>query len=215
MRNQTLLFVPVVVLLIGCSQPIPGVLPTSPSLPTTPSADPTPCLKPDPRDPFVSGKTKMFADLMSAQRVVPFPIEVPTGWENEPEIFGISYTQADNGERHLYLLYRPWKPSEEWPIVEMTIQFGQSSLSMVETLQDGLVNACAMTAVKVGDAQGFTFWDAGVGKSNAAALIWQRDDFKISIWLTSDEGGPTESEPHPLDTLLLQLAQSLKPLQSR
>jgi hypothetical protein len=158
------------------------------------------------------GKTQELSDLATAQTLVPFTIKVPRDWETMPSVERITFTESDNGERNLSLTYQAWKPSSEWSTVEMDIEFAQSNQSIVEYLQAGLVNACAFTPVELRNGQGFTFWDAGVGKSNAAVVIWQEGDLKFSIWLYGRETMPTENNPHPFDRLLLRLADSMKPL---
>jgi hypothetical protein len=91
------------------------------------------------------GKTQELSDLATAQTLVPFTIEVPMGWEARPSIQRITFTESDEGERNLSLTYQTWKPSNEWPPVEMSIEFAQSKQSIVEYLQAGFECVCVYT----------------------------------------------------------------------
>ncbi len=153
-----------------------------------------------------------FPDLAMAQAAVPFTLTLPAGWENPPIVQRIDYTESENGERYLSVFYEPWKPGGDWPTMDMEIMFAQSQQTITEYLQAGLVNACAYTPVSLRSGPGFTFWDAGPGKSSAAVLIWQEGEVKISIWLNGQGSAPTDADPHPWDKLLQQIADSLKPV---
>ena len=94
---------------------------------------------------------------------------------------------------------------------QMSLEFSQSAWSPLEYLSQGLVNACFRRPVEVRQTTGFTFWDAGAGKSGAGVLIWQTGDLKVSIWLLGQDVQPLEEDPHPFDDLLLLLAESMQP----
>ena len=218
MRTQALFLTACLTLLTACSVPATTPTPPLPPFPTpvapqTVLPASTPCLEPNPQQTLAVGQSRELPDLPAAQAAVPFTVTAPAGWETAPVLVGIILTEADNGDRNLSLTYRPWKPSGEWPVVYMEIMFAQTRQSIVEYLQAGLVNACVLTPVSLRQGQGYTFWDAGEGKSNAAVLIWQEGDLKTSIWLIGKGVTPTDANPHPWDKLLFEVAESMKPVE--
>jgi hypothetical protein len=220
-KNLLLLITLCLALLAACSLPAPTGTPPprptappppvpTPALPQTVPPAPTQCLEPNPPRTLVVGHSQELPDLRAAQAAAPFTVTAPAGWATPPALDRIIFTEADNGERNLSVTYQTWKPSSEWPRMDMEIIFAQSKQSIVEYLQAGLVNACALMPVSLRQGSGFTFWDAGMGKSNAAVLIWQERDLKISIWLIGQGAAPTADNPHPWDKLLLEIADSMK-----
>ena len=193
----------------ACRRPLPTPTPAPP--PFAPAASPTPCLAPAPRQIWLPATTQDFATLAAAQAVVPFPILTPAGWERLPPLQIAMFTETENGELNLSLLYPDWQPTAGGPTLGMTLDFSRSSGSLLDYLARGLVNACYQQPVAVRGTTGLAFWDAGDGKSNAGVLIWQEGGLKISLWLTGRDAQPSAESPHLFDDLLLRLAASLQP----
>ena len=66
--------------------------------------------------------------------------------------------------------------------------------------------------VQVRGQSGFSYWSPGNASGNSAHLIWHEESINYEIDLYGNWPQPDESNPHRLDSLLLQIAASLQPL---
>ncbi len=93
----------------------------------------------------------------------------------------------------------------------ITLYYNQSEETILEYLAARLVNACVLQEVQVSGHAGYTLWDAGMG-GEPAVLIWQDGDLKVSIWVELGDVHPRADNPHVLDDLLRQMADSMRPV---
>jgi hypothetical protein len=66
-----------------------------------------------------------------------------------------------------------------------------------------------LRSVSVRGQSGYTFWQPSNTDGNSAWLIWNEGDRTYMISFYGDWPGPTEEDPHPVDDLMLLVAESL------
>ena len=186
------------------SAPVPS---PTPRLPVQPSPEPTRCLSVEAWRPS-SGSTQEIHDLSALPHTVPFPVGLPAYLPKDVVFHRALYTAHEDGTHDLSIYYQPIDPPSDGRGAHVIVRHSYSGQSMVQYLRSRLINACTLTQVAVGDAQGYTFWVRGDRRS---ALIWQQGDLKTSIWLVLNDVQPSQSNPHVLDELLHEIANSMKP----
>jgi hypothetical protein len=198
-------------LLLSCGQRLPTPYPSPmPRVAPLPSPERTRCLQPREWRPPAGKNSGDTRDLAGLQHAVPFPLQVPTYLPRGFTLDWALYNEYADGTWDIAIYYARL-PSDTQAGGLITLYYNQSEETILEYLAARLVNACALRDVQVSGHGGYTLWDAGTG-GESAVLIWQDGDLKVSIWVELGDVRPSAEVPHALDDVLLQIADSMRPI---
>jgi hypothetical protein len=201
----------ITVLLLSCGQRLPTPYPSpTPRVAPPPSPESTRCLQPREWRPSAGKNSGDTRDLTGLQQAVPFPLQAPTYLPDGFTLDRATYNEYVDGTWDVAIYYARL-PNDTQAGGLITVYYNQSAETILEYLAARLVNACALQQVQVSGHAGYTLWDAGTG-GEPAVLIWQDGDLKVSIWVELGDVRPSADKPHILDDLLLQLAESMRPI---
>jgi len=187
------------------TRPVPSPTPESPS-PSRPQ--PTRCLGVEEWHP--GGGESIDIPSLSDLHLVSFPVELPAYLPDGVIFQQAFHTRYADGSSDLSISWRS-DESVDGPRTRVKVIYNRSRLPIVRYLKTRLVNACGLTETTVRDHPGYTFWQP---ESGTAVLIWQEDDLKVSIWLNGSDARPSEDDPHSLDAVLFQIAESMRPAET-
>jgi hypothetical protein len=198
-------------LLLSCAPRLPTPYPSpTPRVAPPPSPEPTRCLQAREWQPPAGKNSADTRDLPTLQGAVPFPLQAPAYLPNGFTLDWAMYNEYVDGTWDIAIYYARL-PSTTQAGGLITVYYNRSGETILEYLAARLANACGLREVTVGGHAGYTFWDAGSG-GEPAVVIWQDGDLKVSIWLELGDVHPTADNPHLLDDLLLQMANSMRPV---
>lgn len=201
----------VAMLLLSCAPRLPTPYPSpTPRVAPSPSPEPTRCLQPRDWRPPAGKNGGDTHNLPTLQQAVPFPLQAPTYLPDGFTLDRATYGEYVDGTWDVAIYYARL-PGATQAGGLITVYHNRSAETILEYLAARLVNACGLREVTVGAHPGYTFWDAG-SSGEPAVVIWQDGDVKVSIWIELSDVHPTADNPHLLDDLLLQMAESMRPI---
>ncbi|MGD0610392.1 MAG: hypothetical protein ABSB41_02675 [Anaerolineales bacterium] len=162
--------------------------------------------------PSMPAKYGMFSDLSAAQKAARFALWLP-GYvpDNLPFIKASVADYADGSENVSVLYSEPGDPLDaNLKVLNLQIAETDQPITLDTVAHQFKVIARDVREVQVRGQTGFTYWSPGGAEGNSAHLDWREGTFNFSISLFGNWPQPDESNPHGLDTMLLQIAGSLK-----
>src|SRR5271157_513915 len=160
------------------------------------------------------GRTLEFSSLESARNAAGFPLMAP-GFipANLPFSGGWLMDNADGSESVQLNYFEPGDPLDaNIRSVFVSQTWTNQPITPAAAVQQRREVAWDVQKVQVRGQSGFSYWSPGNASGNSAHLIWREESINYEIDLYGNWPQPDESNPHRLDSLLLQIAASLQPL---
>jgi len=153
-----------------------------------------------------------FAKLSDAQNAATFPFLTPTFVPGHLPFYKAWVSDYDDGSQSIRILYTV--PSDKLDanqkMVDVQLTKTDASVTLDFVTHQFKVIALDVRDVRVRGQTGYTYWSPAVAAGNSAALMWREGQLNIKVTLLGAWPQPDESNPHRLDDLLLEIAESLR-----
>jgi hypothetical protein len=157
-----------------------------------------------------------FNDLLSAQQIALFRILAPEVIPENLPLSKISVDDFADNHQEIRLVYGALDSVPNANDRLLTVKLSNSSEPVTPESVTHMFKTVAldMRETSVRGQTGYLYWTRSVAGGNSASLAWldegALDKLNITLCLSGDWPAPDEQNPHRLDTLLLQTAESLK-----
>jgi len=166
-----------------------------------------------PPAPRVVEEPMAFPELAPAVQAAGFPLLVPDRVPGDLPLDS-AWVWSDSGGRDTRLLYSahcpPLDASCRMLDVRLTYNPGLAADTPLPPPAGKSQAQWDPRPVQVRGHAGYTWWEPAVAMGNAAVLSWREDHVTIELRLYGDWPEVGEKDPHALDDVLLQIAESLQ-----
>ena len=181
----------------------------------TPTWTPTATGEPSTATPIPQlGRYLVFSSLEAARSAAGFPLMAPGFIPADLPFSGGWLMDNADGSETVQLNYvesgNPLDASLRYVFVSQTRS--NQPITPAAAVQQRREVAWDVQIVQVRGQSGFSYWSPGNASGNSAHLIWREGSINYEIDLYGNWPEPDESNPHRLDSLLLQIAASLQSL---
>ncbi len=153
-----------------------------------------------------------FSDLAEAQAAATFPLWLPALIPDDLGFYKAWVSNYVDGSENVRILYA--EPGDTLgasrKMLDLQMTRTEEGVSRDAIARQLKVSALDVREVQVRGQTGSTYWTQSVAGGNSSVLTWREGTFNIHLSLFGDWPQPDEDNPHRLDDLLIEIAESLQ-----
>lgn len=153
-----------------------------------------------------------FSDLTEAEAAATFPLWIPAFIPDDLGFYRAWVSNYADGSENIRILYaEPGEPRDaSRKMLDLQMTRAEEVISRETITRQLKVNVLDVREVQVRGQTGFTYWTQSGAGGNSSILTWREGTCNMRLSLFGDWPQPDEMNPHRLDNLLIEVAESLQ-----